>query len=72
VRNLLISRSRAWPSGVARRRRTLDETVVLVIKTWTYAGTGYTSSADTQLAVAAAARTREHRRVAGEEMVAAS
>ena len=41
--------------------RPLDETVVLVLKTWTYAGTGYTAAAaDAQLALASAARAREH------------
>jgi hypothetical protein len=38
----------------------LDETVVLVISTWTYAGTGYTATADGGLALASAARAREH------------
>ena len=42
--------------------RPLDETVVLVINAWTYAGTGYTgATADVQLALASAARAREHR-----------
>ena len=42
--------------------RPLDETVVLVINAWTYAGTGYTgATADVQLALASAARSREHR-----------
>jgi hypothetical protein len=41
--------------------RPLDETVVLLIRTWTYAGTGYTAAtADVQLALASAARAREH------------
>jgi hypothetical protein len=40
--------------------RPLDETTVLVLKTWTYAGTGYTAVAGTELAVASAARAREH------------
>ena len=41
--------------------RPLDETVVLVISTWTYAGTDYTVIApDVQLALASAARAREH------------
>ena len=44
--------------------RPLDETVVLVLSTWTYAGTGYTSTPDAQLASASAARAREHRRIA--------
>jgi hypothetical protein len=48
--------------------RPLDETVVLIMATWTYAGTGYTgSAADVQLALASAARAREHRRIASEE-----
>ncbi len=42
--------------------RPLDETIVLVIKTWTYAGTGYTAAADAELALASAARAREHER----------
>ena len=40
--------------------RPLDETVVLVLKTWTYAGTGYTVADDDRLALASAARAREH------------
>ena len=40
--------------------RPLDETEVLVLKTWTYAGTGYTAAADAELALASAARAREH------------
>jgi hypothetical protein len=48
--------------------RSLDEAVVLVIATWTYAGTGYTATAGAELAAASAARAREHRRIAREEM----
>jgi hypothetical protein len=40
--------------------RPIDETVVLIISTWTYAGTGYTAAPDAQLALATAARAREH------------
>jgi len=40
--------------------RLLDESVVLVVKTWTYAGTGYTAADGTELALASAARAREH------------
>ena len=42
------------PSGGERDPwgRPLDETIVLVIKTWTYAGTGYTAAADAELALA--------------------
>jgi hypothetical protein len=40
--------------------RPLDQTVVLVISTWTYAGTGYSASPDVQLALASAVRAREH------------
>jgi hypothetical protein len=39
--------------------RPLDETVVLVLSTWHYAGTGYTDAA-TGLALASAGRAREH------------
>jgi hypothetical protein len=41
--------------------RPLDETTVLVLATWTYAGTGYTTTTpDAQLAASSAARAREH------------
>jgi hypothetical protein len=40
--------------------RPLDETTVLVVKTWTYAGTGSTGADDSALALASAARAREH------------
>ena len=42
--------------------RPVDETIVLILTTWTYAGTGYTAAADTGLALVSAARAREHRR----------
>lgn len=39
----------------------LDESVVLVLKTWTYAGTGYTPvTPGAELAVASAVRARGH------------
>jgi hypothetical protein len=41
--------------------RPLDEAVVLVLSTWTYAGIGHTVAADAEVALASAARTREHR-----------
>ena len=40
--------------------RPLDETVVLILKTWTYAGTGHATTPDAELALAAAARARAH------------
>jgi hypothetical protein len=40
--------------------RPLDDTVVLVVKTWVYAGTGYTSTSEAELAISSAARAREH------------
>jgi Replication initiator protein, pSAM2 len=40
--------------------RELDERVVLVLANWTYTGTGYRTPGDHQLALAAAARAREH------------
>ena len=39
--------------------RPLDETVVLVLSTWTYAGTSHTIAPDAQLALGSAARARE-------------
>jgi hypothetical protein len=40
--------------------RPLDEAVVLVLSTWIYAGTGYTTTPGAELATASAARAREH------------
>jgi hypothetical protein len=40
--------------------RPLDDTVVLVLKTWAYHGTGYTIASGAEQAIAAAARAREH------------
>ncbi len=42
--------------------RPLDDTIVLILSTWTYAGTGYTATPDTELALASAARARAHDR----------
>jgi hypothetical protein len=40
--------------------RPLDETVVLVLKTWTCDGTGHTFAPAAELALASAARARAH------------
>jgi replication initiator protein RepSA len=42
--------------------RPLDDTVVLVVGTWTVTGIGYTTNAEADLAMAAAARARDHDR----------
>ena len=41
--------------------RPIDETTVLILTTWRYAGTGYTAAPGAQLALASAAHAREHR-----------
>jgi hypothetical protein len=40
--------------------RPLDDTVVLVLKTWGYDGTGYTIASSAEQALASEARAREH------------
>jgi len=40
--------------------RPLDDAVVLVLHTWTYAGTGYSITPGAQLALASADRARAH------------
>jgi hypothetical protein len=47
--------------------RNLDDRIVLVAASWEFAGTGHASTAERQLALAAAARAREHDRNAREE-----
>ena len=48
--------------------RDLDERTVLLMASWQYAGTGHATTAERQLALAAAARAREHDRIAREEI----
>jgi hypothetical protein len=47
--------------------RDLSEHTVLLMTAWQYAGTGHATTAEHQLALAAAARAREHDRIAREE-----
>jgi hypothetical protein len=47
--------------------RPLDDTVVLVLKSWGYHGTGFTIAASAEQALASQARAREHQRIAREE-----
>lgn len=47
--------------------RPLDERVVLVVGTWTYAGSGHGNTAERALALSAAARARERAQIAREE-----
>jgi len=51
--------------------RDIREQTVLVISAWQYAGTGHATTAERQLALAAAARAREHDRIAREELLSA-
>jgi Replication initiator protein, pSAM2 len=43
--------------------RPLNDTTVLVLSTWAYHGHGYANTAGTELALATAARAREHQRI---------
>jgi hypothetical protein len=47
--------------------RDLDDRIVLVISAWHYAGTGHHTTAEHELALAAAARARGHDQIAREE-----
>src|SRR5215472_8017427 len=55
-------RRATWPPDPGRDAwgRPLDEAAVLVLSTWTYAGTGYSAADDGELALASAAYAREH------------
>ena len=48
-------------------RRPMTDQAVAVVKEWGYAGTGHRTAGDAWLAASAAARAREHRRIAREE-----
>jgi hypothetical protein len=45
-----------------------DDQAVIVLATWSYVGSGYENEGERWLALSAAARAREHRRVALEEL----
>jgi len=45
-----------------------DEQAVIVVATWCYLGQGYQSTGEAWLAASAAARAREARRIAKEEL----
>ena len=45
-----------------------DDQAVIVLATWSYVATGYASEGERWLALSAAARAREQRRVAWEEL----
>jgi hypothetical protein len=47
--------------------RDLDVRIVLIAPVWHYVGTGHATTAERELALAAAARAREHERIAREE-----
>jgi hypothetical protein len=44
--------------------RPLDDTIVLILSTWAYDGTGYTGTPGAQLAMTSAALARDHDRAA--------
>jgi hypothetical protein len=45
-----------------------DDQAVIVLATWSYVGAGYATEGERWLALSAAARAREHRRIAREEL----
>ena len=53
---------------ITLRSLTLDNRIVLVAASWQFAGTGHATTAERQLALAAAARARERNRIAREEI----
>jgi hypothetical protein len=50
------------------RGRPEDDQVVIVVASWVYVGAGYATEGERWLALSAAARARERRRVAREEL----
>jgi hypothetical protein len=45
-----------------------DDQAVIVVASWVYVGSGYATEGERWLALSAAARAREHRRIAWEEL----
>jgi hypothetical protein len=50
------------------RGRPEDDQAVIVVATWVYVGSGYETEGERWLALSAAARAREQRRIAREEL----
>jgi hypothetical protein len=48
--------------------RVEDDQAVIVVASWVYVGSGYATEGERWLALSAAARAREHRRIAREEL----
>ena len=48
--------------------RAEDDETVIVVASWAYVGSGYPTEGERWLALSAAARAREHRRIAREEL----
>jgi hypothetical protein len=48
--------------------RAEDDQAVIVVASWVYVGSGYATEGERWLALSAAARAREHRRIAREEL----
>jgi hypothetical protein len=48
--------------------RSKDDQAVIVVASWAYVGAGYQTEGERWLALSAAARAREHRRIAREEL----
>jgi hypothetical protein len=48
--------------------RAEDDQAVIVVASWVYVGSGYETEGERWLALSAAARAREHRRIAWEEL----
>jgi hypothetical protein len=53
-------------------RRPEDDQAMIAVASWTYLGSGYQSTGEAWLAASAAARAREERRVAREELRSAT
>ena len=48
--------------------RPKDDQAVIVVASWVYVGAGYATEGERWLALSAAVRAREHRRIAREEL----
>jgi hypothetical protein len=62
---------RAWRRRELVESRDYTEDTTLIVGSWAYVGTGWRTSADALLATTAAARARERRRIAREELAEA-
>ena len=68
ARVAFAKRRRAATASLDAWDRPEDDQAVIMVASWVFVGSGYATEGERWLALSAAARAREHRRIAQEEL----